>query len=81
MRAARAAMLRWWRSRSAPALLLDAGLAVLVAAANTVAISVAGEPESRPPDALAYGLGVVIGALLLGRRRWPLAILVVSVAP
>jgi signal transduction histidine kinase len=73
-------MLRQWRSRSAPALLLDAGLAVLVAAANTVAISVAREPGSRPPDALAYGLGVVIGALLLGRRRWPLAILVVSVA-
>lgn len=61
-------------------LAVDVGLAVVVAAANTVAISVASEPGSRPPDALAYALGIVIGALLLARRRWPLAVLIGSVA-
>jgi signal transduction histidine kinase len=58
----------------------DVGLAVLVAAANVVAISVASEPQSRSPDALAYVLGVVIGAMLLVRRRWPLAVLIASAA-
>jgi signal transduction histidine kinase len=52
----------------------------LVAAANAVAISVASEPASRAPDALAYLLGVGIGAVLLVRRRWPLAVLIASTA-
>lgn len=73
-------MMREWRLRSAPALLWDVGLAVLVAAANAVAINVASESSSRSPDALAYALGVVIGVLLLGRRRWPLSVLIASVA-
>lgn len=58
--------------------LVDVGLAALVAAGNVVAISVASEPTSRGPDALAYLLGVLIGAVLVARRRWPLAVLLAS---
>jgi hypothetical protein len=58
---------------------LDVGLAVAVALAVTIAISVAREPGARPPDALAYALGVTIGALVLVRRRWPVGVLVASV--
>jgi len=60
--------------------LIDVGLAAVVAAATIVAISVASEPSSRPPDAYAYALGVVIGVVLLARRRWPLAVLIASSA-
>src|SRR5687768_13253292 len=51
---------------------IDAGLAVVVAVAVTNAINVSSYsgPDTRPPDALAYALGVTIGVLLLGRRRW-----------
>lgn len=63
-----------------PAIVVDAALAVLVAGANTVAISVASEPGARPPDALAYALGVTIAAPLLARRQWPLAVLLASTA-
>jgi serine phosphatase RsbU (regulator of sigma subunit) len=60
---------------------IDAGLAVLVAVAVAIAISVSSysEPDTRPPDALAYALGATIGALLLARRRWPVGVLVASV--
>jgi serine phosphatase RsbU (regulator of sigma subunit) len=58
---------------------IDVGLAILVAVAVTIAISVAREPGARPPDALAYALGVSIGALVLARRRWPVGVLVASV--
>jgi serine phosphatase RsbU (regulator of sigma subunit) len=58
---------------------IDAGLAVLVAVAVVIAISVTYETGAQPPDALAYALGVTIGALVLGRRRWPLGVLVASV--
>jgi serine phosphatase RsbU (regulator of sigma subunit) len=58
---------------------IDVGLAILVAVAVTIAISVAREPGARPPDALAYALGVTIGALVLVRRRWPVGVLVASV--
>jgi serine phosphatase RsbU (regulator of sigma subunit) len=58
---------------------IDVGLAVLVAVAVTIAISVAREAGSRPPDTFAYALGVTIGALVLGRRRWPVGVLVASV--
>jgi signal transduction histidine kinase len=66
--------------RVTPALLIDIGLALLVIAANIVAISVANEPDSRPPNALAYALGGAIGAVALARRRWPLGVLLVSTA-
>ncbi len=37
------------------------------------------ETGAQAPDTLAYALGVTIGALVLGRRRWPLGVLVASV--
>jgi adenylate cyclase len=72
---------RSWHSRlrRLPAPVVDAGLAVLLAVAITVAINVAPD-QGRPPDARAYGLGVVIAALSLFRRRWPLAVLLASAA-
>jgi len=57
---------------------IDVGLAVVVAVAVMIAISVARETGSKPPDTLAYALGVTIGALLLGRRRWPVGVLAAS---
>jgi class 3 adenylate cyclase len=59
---------------------IDAGWAVAVAVAVTIAIRVAREPGARPPDLLAYALGWTIGAVLLARRRWPVAVLVASFA-
>jgi hypothetical protein len=60
---------------------IDAWLAVLVTLAVAIAISVSGysETDTRPPDALAYALGVTIGVLLLARRRWPVGVLIASV--
>jgi class 3 adenylate cyclase len=72
----------WLRRRPArvPAWVVDAGWAVAVAAAVTIAIRVAREPGARPPDLLAYALGWTIAALLLARRRRPLIVLAASVA-
>jgi class 3 adenylate cyclase len=67
------------RPRRVPAWVVDAGLAVALAVAITVAITVAPQQEG-PPDALSYGLGLVIAALALFRRRWPLAVLLASAA-
>lgn len=67
------------RIERVPPLVVDAVLAVAVAVAISIAIAVAPEPGARPPDALAYGLGLVIAALLLVRRRFPLAVLIGSV--
>jgi signal transduction histidine kinase len=59
---------------------VDAGIALAVAAAMALTISVAEEPDAtRSPDAFAYLLGVSVAALLLLRRRWPLGVLVGSV--
>jgi class 3 adenylate cyclase len=72
----------WFRHRSArvPAWVVDAGWAVVVGIAVTIAIRAGTEPGARPRDLLAYALGWTIGALLLARRRWPLAVLVASSA-
>jgi signal transduction histidine kinase len=70
--AARAALAR------VPAPVVGAGLALAVAAGNVAAITVATEPGSRRPGLLAYGLGVGYGLLTLGRRRWPLGVLLAS---
>ena len=58
--------------------LVDAGVTVAAGAAITVAISVAAEVGSRPADAGAYLLGGAMALVLLFRRRWPLAVLLVS---
>lgn len=54
---------------------IDIGLFIVVAAAICIAITAASEPNTKNPDALAYGLGIMMAALLFGRRRWPVAIL------
>jgi class 3 adenylate cyclase len=70
----------WWsRLRRLPAPVVDAGLAVVLAVAVTAAITV-GPEQGRSPDAYAYLLGPTLGALALVRRRWPLAVLLVSAA-
>jgi class 3 adenylate cyclase len=67
------------RMRRVPGPLLDLGLALVVATAILIAIGVAPQPGKRP-DALAYLLGLTIAALVLVRRRWPVAMLVTSAA-
>jgi class 3 adenylate cyclase len=63
-----------------PGWMVDAGWAAAVATATTIAIRVAREPGAQAPDLLAYSLGWMIAALLLARRRWPVAVLVASLA-
>jgi class 3 adenylate cyclase len=70
--------LRQWMQR-VPGPLLDVGLALMVAVAVMIAIGVAPQ-HGRRPDALAYVLGLTIAALVLARRRWPVAVLVASAA-
>jgi class 3 adenylate cyclase len=72
----------WLRQRPArvPTWVIDAGWAAAVAVAVTIAIRAAREPGARPPDLFAYVLGWTMGALLVVRRRWPLAVLVASFA-
>jgi len=67
------------RLRRVPAPVVDAALAVALAVALTIGIRVAPGPGARP-DALAYACGLTIAALALVRRRWPLAVLLASVA-
>jgi class 3 adenylate cyclase len=67
------------RLQHLPAPVVDAGLALAVAVVITITIRVS-PPEGRRPDALAYALGLTIAALALVRRRWPLAVLLVSAA-
>lgn len=68
------------RLRVAPPRAVDAGLALAVAAAMALTISIAEEPDAtRSPDVLAYVLGISVAALLLWRRRWPFAVLTASV--
>jgi hypothetical protein len=70
----------WLRKRlgRAPPRAIDLGLAVVVAVAVTIAINVAREPGARPADAISYALGLTIAALVVVRRRWPLAVLAAS---
>jgi class 3 adenylate cyclase len=67
------------RLKRVPAPMVDAGLAVALAVSVTIGIRVAPGPGVRP-DALAYACGLIIAALALARRRWPLAVLLASVA-
>jgi class 3 adenylate cyclase len=68
-----------WRLGGVPPLAVDAGLMVATAGGITIAIAMSPGPGRRP-DILAYGLGWTIAALVLARRRWPLATLGLSVA-
>jgi class 3 adenylate cyclase len=67
------------RLRRVPAPVVDAGLALALAVANTIGIRVALAPGARP-GAVAYACGLIIAALALARRRWPLAVLLASAA-
>jgi class 3 adenylate cyclase len=62
-----------------PTPMIDAGLAVGLAVAITIAIGVSPEPGA-PREPAAYVLGWTIAALVLARRRWPLAVLLASAA-
>ena len=59
--------------------MIDAGLALAVAVVITISIRVSPQPGRRP-DVLAYALGLTIASLALVRRRWPVAVLLVSAA-
>jgi hypothetical protein len=69
----------WGATRRHPALLLDAALALGLAVATVVAIQVRPQ-QGADPDTLAYGLVLTIAALVLVRRRWPVAVLLASAA-
>jgi signal transduction histidine kinase len=59
---------------------VDATVVAGVAVAIALTIAVAEEPDAtRSPDALAYLLGLCVALLLLGRRRWPLPVLIGSI--
>jgi signal transduction histidine kinase len=58
----------------------DIGVIAAVAAAMTLAISVAQEEDaSRSPDVLAYLMGFAVAGLLAARRQWPLGVLIGTV--
>jgi class 3 adenylate cyclase len=67
------------RLEQVPTPVVDAGLAVALAVAITIAIGVSPEPGARH-EAAAYVLGWMIAALVLARRRLPLAVLLASAA-
>ena len=69
-----------WRSmpRRLPAPVVDAGLALGLAAAVIVAIEVAAANAGVEPGPGARTLGLVMAALVMVRRRWPLAVLLAS---
>jgi hypothetical protein len=65
------------RLRRVPTPVVDAGLALALAVAVTIGIRVAPGP-GKQPDAVAYACGLIIAALTLARRRWPLGVLLAS---
>jgi signal transduction histidine kinase len=64
--------------RRLPAGVVDATVVLLAALAICVTIGAAQEGDSKPPDLVAYLLGVAIALPLLARRQWPVAVLIVS---
>ena len=48
--------------------------------AAAVEVGVSPRPGARPVDVSAYVVGLMIAALVLVRRRWPVAVLVASAA-
>jgi class 3 adenylate cyclase len=67
------------RLRRVPAPVVDVGLALALAVAVTAAIDQAPEQGGGHAPG-AYTLGLVVAALVLVRRRWPLAVLLASAA-
>ncbi|MGH2775350.1 MAG: PP2C family protein-serine/threonine phosphatase [Actinomycetota bacterium] len=59
-------------------LVIDVALVLVDWAAISITISAARDPGTRDPDALAYGLGLLMAALLFGRRRWPVGTLLAT---
>jgi signal transduction histidine kinase len=67
----------WWRRRR------SAALDIVLAVASSVECGTQGvtfAAEAGIPAALGVALGVVAGATLVLRRRWPIAVVLVSVA-
>ncbi|GII95065.1 two-component sensor histidine kinase [Sinosporangium siamense] len=59
--------------------MLDGLIALLIAAAVIAMIAGSeGEAGAKPPNALAYAMGLAMGAVLIFRREWPLPVLVAS---
>jgi MYXO-CTERM domain-containing protein len=69
------AILGWWSSHPRSG---DALLAAAVTGAVLVRVAVATEPDSRAPNVWAYLLAGLVGVALLGRRRAPVAVVVLS---
>jgi class 3 adenylate cyclase len=67
------------RMQRIPGPLLDAALALVVAVVLTITTAIPLQP-GVPADPLAYALGLTIAALVLVRRRWPVAVLLASAA-
>jgi len=68
------------RLRALPACTAGAAMVVVIAALITLLIATAHDAGARPLDPLAYGLGSLSALVLLLRKRWPLAVLLVTVA-
>jgi class 3 adenylate cyclase len=69
----------WWSApRRLPAPVVDAGLALGLAVAVIVAIEVTTVGEGVEPAPGARSLGLIMAALVLVRRRWPLGVLLAS---
>ncbi len=66
------------RLRTLPPAVFDVVLAILVMVAVSLAISAKVEPEALEPNAVAYSFAVVLGALMLVRRRWPAGVLITT---
>jgi membrane-associated protein len=62
------------------AIRVDAGVALAMAAVVGVGITIAEEAGARPPDLVAYLLGVAGALVLLARRRWPVVVLGATLA-
>jgi signal transduction histidine kinase len=60
--------------------LIDAGLAIFVIAVVAAAIWADVEGERHPSPAFAYVFAPVLGGLMWGRRRWPVMVLLATVA-
>ncbi|MGA4849363.1 sensor histidine kinase [Streptomyces sp. G5(2025)] len=67
----------WWERRRGAA--LDVGLAV-VSAAECGAQGVAFARDAGLPTAVGVGFGALAGAALMFRRRWPVAVVLISIA-